>query len=507
MGDERQALRDALRTGMERADRVISLARGQRVQIEAALGARSFRHFVEMAWRYVDPAPFIPNWHIDLICAEMHEVACRRARELVIAIPPRHAKSLLISVLFPAWVWTWDPTAKFITASYDLKLASRDAVKARTLIKTPWYRERWPAVEIQFDQDNKLYYRNTAGGHRWSCSPASGVTGEGADFLLFDDPHNVAQGESSADREAALSFWFEAMPSRLNNQLSGAKAVIQQRVHERDCAGACIKKGWRHLVLPALYEPDHPQAHPRDPRKEPGEALNVAGYGREALDLLADSFGGWHSYAAAGQLQQRPVPREGGVIRTHMIGLAPAAPDDLSLVRSWDLAATEAKIQKSDPDWTVGVLMGRSRSTKRFYVVDVVKLRAGPAEVERAIRATAERDGKRVRIRLPIDPGAAGKAHYHHLATGVLSGWPVFGERETGDKVSRAMPFAAQVEVGNVSLVDRGWNADYLSVLQMFPNGAHDDDVDATAGALSALTTNTTGLIDFFAQGANSALP
>jgi predicted phage terminase large subunit-like protein len=488
-------------------DRLIAAARSQRVEIEAILGARSFRHFVQLAWRIVEPNPFVPNWHIDLICNELQAMARREVRELVIAIPPRHSKSLLVSVLFPAWVWTWDPTAKFITAAYDLRLASRDAVKARTLIKSPWYRERWPHVGIQFDADNKLYYRSTAGGHRWSCSPTSGVTGEGADFLLFDDPHNVAQGESEADREQAVNFWFEAMPSRLNNQLTGAKAVIQQRVHERDVAGLCVTRGYRHVILPALYEPDHPQVNAKDPRQEAGEALDTSRVPREALDILAGTFGGWHSYAAAGQLQQRPVPREGGIIRTHLIGKVLLPPADLTLVRAWDLAATEAKIQKSDPDWTVGMLVGRSRSTGGIYICDAVRLRGGPAEVERTLRATAQRDGKKVRIRLPIDPGAAGKSHYHHLATRVLAGYPVFGERETGDKVTRAMPFAAQVEAGNVFLVDGSWNADYLAVLQMFPNGAHDDDVDATSGGLTALTSNTTGILDYFAQNYGTSAP
>lgn len=405
--------------------------------------------------------------------------------------------SLLVSVLFPAWVWTWNPSAKFITAAYDLRLAMRDALKCRVLLESPWYRERWPSTVLRPDQNQKGYYQTTAGGHRWSCSPTSGVTGEGADHILFDDPHNVAQGESDADREGAKRFLFEALPSRLNDPRVGTKAVIQQRVHESDVAGECIRRGWRHMVLPALFEHDHPHRHPDDPRKEDGEALNPGRFPRESVDALSGAMG---QYAAAGQLQQRPVPREGGLIKTHLLGKVAAAPNDVTWIRSWDLAGTEAKLQKSDPDWTVGVKIGKSRSTGGIYVTDVVRLRAGPSEVERTLRATAERDGKRVRIRVPIDPGQAGKAMHQHLVSRILAGYPCMGERETGDKVSRALPFAGQVEAGNVWLIDAPWNQDYINVLQMFPNGAHDDDVDATSGGLAALFGGTTGMLDYFAS-------
>lgn len=478
-------------------DRLIALARAQRVQIEAELGARSFREFVRLAWSIVEPEAFVPNWHIDLICDHMQRIARREIRNLVICIPPRHSKSLLISVLFPAWVWTWFPGAKFITASYDLRLAHRDALKTRILVESPWYRDRWPQTQLLADQNQKGYYRTTVGGHRWSCSPSSGVMGEGADFILCDDLHTTKKAESDADRETVRSFLFEALPSRLNNPKTGVKMVIQQRLHEQDAAGLCIKEGWPHVVLPAQFEADHPQRHPADPRTEEGEVLNPHRFDRDDVLRLASDMG---EYAAAGQLQQRPIPRAGGLFKAHLLGVAEAAPADCVWVRSWDLASTEKKLQKSDPDWTVGVLMGRSRSSGGFYVKDRVKLRGGPDEVEKTLRATAERDGKRVRIRVPIDPGQAGKAMHHHIVKRVLPGWPVSGEAETGDKFTRALPFAAQIEAGNVWLLPGTWHDDFIRTLQMFPAGSHDDDVDAASGAFRSLMDNSTGMLEFYAS-------
>jgi hypothetical protein len=171
-----------------------------RVELEARLGPRSFAQFFRMAWPYIDPAHLLWNWHIDLLCSEMEAAARRKYRELVVCVPPRSLKSQILSVAFPAWVWTWNPAAKFITSSNEMTLATRDAVKTRRLVESEWYQRRWgpqsrylgrlsdgkphPGVQLAGDQNNKTYYETTAGGHRFCCTPGSNVTGHGADFIL-----------------------------------------------------------------------------------------------------------------------------------------------------------------------------------------------------------------------------------------------------------------------------------------------------------------------------------
>lgn len=167
-----------------------------RVALEATLGARSFRAFFRMAWPYIDPARLSWSWHYDLMLDEMEAVARRQTTELVLCVPPRTGKSSIVSVAFMAWVWTWNPAAKFITASYEMTLATRDAVRTRALIKSEWYQRRWgpaspyrPATNthgtaISSDQDNKTFFSSTAGGYRFVCTPGSNVTGWGADFIM-----------------------------------------------------------------------------------------------------------------------------------------------------------------------------------------------------------------------------------------------------------------------------------------------------------------------------------
>jgi predicted phage terminase large subunit-like protein len=186
---------------------------------------------------------------------------------------------------------------------------------------------------------------------------------------------------------------------------------------------------------------------------------------------------------AAGQLQQRPTAREGGLFKREWFANPAHSiphPDCLQLVRAWDFASTAE--QKNDPDYTVGVLMGRDPSNKMIYVIDVVRGRWSPAQREKNVQWIADQDGSKVRIRIPKDPGSAGKFEAHHFA-GLLQGYRVQTESERGSKENRADLFAAQCEHGYVKLLQRDWNKAFIDELCAFPNGAHDDQVDAASAA------------------------
>ena len=192
------------------------------------------------------------------------------------------------------------------------------------------------------------------------------------------------------------------------------------------------------------------------------------------------------SHAAAGQLQQRPTAREGGLFKREWFSNpVKRVPDkQLDLVRAWDLAsASDVSI---DPDYTVGLLMGRDRDTHMLFIIDVIRGRFSPGERQRKIISTATLDGTACRIRIPQDPGSAGKFDAHHLA-GLLQGHRVSSEREQGNKENRADPFVAQCEHGFVKLVEAPWNRDFVDELCAFPNWAHDDQVDAASAAFRAL--------------------
>lgn len=468
----------------------------KRILMERELGQRSFYDFYLMAWPEIDSARFIPGKHIRVIAYHLQLAARREIRQLVICIPPRYSKSLLCSVAFPAWIWTWWPSAKFITCSYDQKLATRDSAAARRLVESEWYRERWPEVRLLRDQNQKMWYHTSTGGVRYVGSPSSGVTGHGSDFNIFDDPHNVVQGESEAERETARVFWFESMSSRFNNPREGVSLVIQQRVHDKDVAGECIRRGYYPVVLPARYEHDHPDLSAFDWRRVDGEPL-----WREKFDddVLTSLWGTLKEYATAGQQQQRPTSREGGLFKQGWFEIIDTLPTGITWVRAWDLAGT-AKTMKNDPDWTVGCKIGVDPTTRVIYIANIVRCQEDPGGVERVVRNTAELDGKDCRIFMPQDPGQQGKSQIHHYITQVLQGYMITSETVTGEKKDRADPLASQARAGNVKLYKAIWNAEFLEELVAFPAGGHDDQVDAAASGYNALIKSPTGLLDYMRQ-------
>ena len=160
------------------------------------------------------------------------------------------------------------------------------------------------------------------------------------------------------------------------------------------------------------------------------------------------------------------------------------------IVRYWDLAATE-KTEFNDPDWTVGIKLGRDRSGG-YWVLDMVRRRANPGDVERLLLDTAPQDGKRVRIGFGQDPGQAGKSQAQHLVR-ALSGFTVNPASETGDKLTRFGPFSSQCRAGNVKIRRGSWNEELLRVLEGFPDLAHDDEVDACSGAMEMLNPQIKG--------------
>ena len=205
--------------------------------------------------------------------------------------------------------------------------------------------------------------------------------------------------------------------------------------------------------------------------------------------------GNWKIRPAAGLYFQRHWVTMVGP--NHPMKTVPA---QLIVKRGWDLAATE-KTQTNDPDWTAGTKIGKSLDG-RYFVLDHVRLRGNPGEVDRLIKGTAATDGVGVEQHLPQDPGQAGKAQRAYMAK-TLDGYTVRFSLETGDKETRFGPFSAQAEAGNVYVVEGPWNDEFFRVLEGFPDGKHDDDVDSTARAFNAFQSGTTGIIEYFQQQAH----
>ncbi len=178
--------------------------------------------------------------------------------------------------------------------------------------------------------------------------------------------------------------------------------------------------------------------------------------------------------------------RATSIFRREWFEVVESVPNECRMVRYWDMAATEPAKGK-DPDWTAGALLGISPQ-KVIYIIDIKHYRGTPGGNEQLVRQTAELDGREIPIRMEQEPGSSGVKVIDDYRRRVLMGWNFMGDKVTGNKFNRASPLASQAQAGNVKLVRGQWINKFLDESEVFPEGAHDDMVDACSGALTYLT-------------------
>ena len=460
------------------------------IELDAELCRRSLRHFTKEAWDILEPGrPLVWGWPLDALTEHLEATHRGDIKRLLVTIPPGSMKSLSTRVFAPVWRWLWQPRSRFIVASYSHSLALRDNRRAKMLLESDWFRDRFPNVQLDQNRAANEDFGNNKTGWMKATSVGGVGTGERGDQFIIDDPHNVSEGESEVKRRTALNWFHETVPSRLNDLEKDSIVIIMQRIHQEDVAQAAIELGYDHLLIPMHYDPDRKyylSTGWRDPRTVEGQLMWEARFSSDAVARLEEALG---PYAAAAQLEQSPVPREGGLLDVDEVTLIEKLPQKLDLVwaRGWDLAGTQGK-----GAFTVGVLMAYDVDTRNVYIVDVRRKRLNPNGVRQLMRTTAEQDAEmfddatRVRIIYPKDPGQAGKAQAIDIGDD-LTGYVTRAEAQSGDKETRAEPFAAHIGGGKVFCLNRAWTKAYLEELRFFPKGKYKDQVDATASAYNEL--------------------
>ncbi len=305
------------------------------------------------------------------------------------------------------------------------------------------------------------------------------ITGRRADLVIIDDPiKSQADAESSRQRDHIWEWYKSDITTRLKP--GGKVILIMTRWHPDDLGGQLLEQAraeWHVVRLPAIAEPGDPIGRqvgtPLWPEWEDSTAL------MRKRDLIGER-------AWSALFQQTPLPAGGRLFSIDRIAavLLQCGEDDAT-VRAWDLAATGIT-GGNDPDWTVGVKLSRDK-TGRYLILDCARIRGTPRQVEELIVSIARKDGPKVIIAIPEDPGQAGKSQASYL-TRQLAGFYVTSSRETGSKATRAMPLASQIEGGNVSILRADWNRALLDEMRDFPWGRKDDQVDALVRAFTTLT-------------------
>jgi predicted phage terminase large subunit-like protein len=478
--------------------------------------------FLKTAWKYIDPAPWKDGWHIGAIAEHLQAVICGQILRLIINLPPRCGKSSILSVAFPAWVWaqpiegpTSGPGVPFLYASYADKLSLRDSVKCRRLIESDWYRRFWGTrFALTSDQNTKSRFTNNRGGERLITSIGAGVTGEGGNIICIDDPNAANEIESEATTETTIDWWTVAMPSRLNDPDTGAFIIIQQRLAENDLTGHILEHetGWTHLCLPGRYEPErsfHTVIGWKDPREEPGELLWPERFSEETLKRLEVTMG---PYTFAGQIQQRPEPKGGGIIKrewwrlwahetydmrhvSFVLGVLDTAytEDELNdpsgmmvwMIYSDDIPATTSRIVGPD-----GELI-RTNPTTAGLAPQVVLAYAWDERLELhdLVNKAAQTCLKYRVDHLVIENKASGISVAQEIRR--LYGREKFGvelfDPKSQDKAARLYSVQHLFAEGLIHAPEKEWAERVITQVGQFPKGKHDEYVDLTSMGLRKL--------------------
>lgn len=434
-----------------------------------------FGAFARYIFRRVHGVAMLEAPHIDRICTMLERVVIGDVTRLIINISPRSGKTELIIKLFMAWAMGNFPHSQFIHASYSKRLATSNTYAARAIMLHEAYAEIFPELSLADDSKAKDEFRTADGGIVYATGAEGSITGYGAGSMdssqfggciLIDDPHKAGEAESDTVRQNVLDWFQVTMESRKNSPETPI-VIVMQRLHESDLAGWLLDGGngedWELLKIPAIDD----AGQSFFPEKFP-------------LDMLA-RLEQANPYVFAGQYMQEPAPRDGGTIKPHMIEIVDALPADVRYVRGWDLAAT-----KNAGDATAGAKLCVKDGIT--YIADLVHMRGSPDEVEALLVSTARMDGRHCKQSIPQDPGQAGKAQASYLSK-KLAGTSFVFSTETGDKLTRAAPFIAQVNIGNVRMLRAPWNEKLIHEFRMIPNSKHDDILDGCGRAYNELSS------------------
>jgi predicted phage terminase large subunit-like protein len=444
---------------------------------EIPLRARVRDNLTEWTKCALGPLDQVPAAHHHVLIRELEEISTGANTRLIVLMPPGSAKSTYTSVLYPVWWFTQHPRSSIIAVSHTASLGEHFGRQVRNLIE-----DHRPRLGYEMVPRSRAagHWQTTCRGEYFVAGIRGPITGRRADLALIDDPIKSLADVTNARLREKLWGWFRS--ELLSRMKPGGRVVlVMTRWHDDDIGGrlhAHDHAEWRVLKLAGFAESDDPVGRrlgaPIWPEWEDvSELLKKRASVGERV---------WYS-----MYQQAPGTVEGGIFRCDRIDRLSDAPltGTARIVRAWDLASTAAT-GGTDPDWTVGLKL-LADPVGRYIVLDIVRMRGSPHEVVDTIVSTARRDGKSVLVGLPEDPGQAGKTQIAYFFS-ILVGYHVTASRETGSKMTRAMPVASQVEGRNLAIVQSRWNQAFLDELADFPDGRKDDQVDALSRAFSMLT-------------------
>jgi predicted phage terminase large subunit-like protein len=439
----------------------------------------SFYEFVQFFWDVIIPEKPVWNWHIKYLCEELQTLAGyivrREAKpyDLIINIPPGTTKSTIATVMFPAWIWTQDPTIRVITNSYSAALAIEHATKSRDIIMSDKYRSLFPHILIRRDKAAKSSYENTSGGARYATSTGGMITGIHGHLIINDDPLNPGQAASEVERKAANDH-TTTLASRKVDKANTPIITIMQRLHENDVTGYLLAKKAekiRHICLPAELSS---LVSPAEIRKNYiNGLLDPVRLSRKILDEQLIDLG---SRGYSGQYDQNPVADGGNIVKREWFRRISYA--DFMRLKAGipvtffaDTAYTEKK--ENDPTGIIGTCKVRND----LYILCAKKVRYKFPELIRFLPTYVREHGYTAQSTIRIEPKANGLSVVDQLKESTRLNITCTPS-PVDSKETRLNAASPKVECGRVILVDGPWNEEFIEEICGFPAKEHDEYVD-----------------------------
>lgn len=420
-----------------------------------------------------DTAPSLTwdNAHQLYLYSYLERITSGDCRRLIVTMPPRHGKSEMVTMRYPAWRLENERDLNVIIGSYNQRLANRFSRGIRRIVEAQ-------NVTLAKDKRSVDEWETVEGGGVKAVGVGAGITGFGGGLVIIDDPvKSRAQAESRTFRENVWDWFTNDIYTRL--EPDAAIILIQTRWHVDDLAGRLLKnedetgESWEHVNLPAIAEADDPLGRPS------GAALWPARFGLEHLDRIRRQMGG---YSFSALYQQRPVPAEGGLFRREWFSrVVPHAPRGLTWARGYDLAVST----KTTADYTASFRCAFDRQGD-LYIADGFRRRIEYPDQRRYVieRVRSERNTSH-----GIESALHGKALVQDLREGSKArGRAIRSVSVDRDKITRATSWLGLAEDGKVILVEGSWIDEFLDEVASFPYGPHDDQVDAVSLAVRMLS-------------------
>ena len=421
--------------------------------------------------------------HLELLASKLEAVARGEIKRLMVFMPPRHGKSNLASEIFPAWYLGHKPAHQVMFTTYGQDLADGFGRKVRNAVGDARHVRAFPESVLADDSKSAQRFNTTAGGVYYAVGAGGAVTGRGADLLLIDDPmKNREEADSRLMRDKLWDWYASTAYTRL--MPGGAVVLIQTRWHEDDLAGRLLNgdEHWEVVNLPAIAEPGDMLG------RQEGVPLWPERYGLDDLNRIRSTIGEREFIAL---YQQRPSPLEGALFRRDWIARGKAPRSGTRVAMGVDLALST----KTSADYTAIVIMARDEFGK-LYVLDAVRERVDFPGALRLIRLMADKWSPKA---IAIEQVAYQAVVVQELLRQTTL--PIKGVTPDKDKVTRAQPLALRYEQGLVYHEELpSWFEDELL---SFPQGLHDDAVDAAVYAYQSVMSmsrygDTTGYIESF---------